>query len=93
MALKVALGGDPQALARDVVLRGLLLAAAGMGAGLALSMATLPLVRGILFGVTSTGPGTYGVALGLMAGVVAVASYLPTRRATRLDPIHILNSD
>jgi hypothetical protein len=93
IALRVALGGDPQSVRKRVIRRGLLLALGGMVAGGALSVAALPLVRDFLVLPSAVGPGTYVAALGMLAGIVAAAGYLPARRATSLDPLRILSSD
>lgn len=44
----------------------------------------------LLFGVTPTDPATYAAVSMLLAGIAAVASYIPARRATTVDPIRVL---
>jgi ABC-type antimicrobial peptide transport system permease subunit len=64
----------------------------GLGLGLCGAAALSRVLSGLLFEVSGLDPVTFGaVALGL-AGVAAVASYLPTRRVIRLDPMKALRS-
>ncbi len=70
-----------------IVRRSLLLTAAGLGIGLAAAFAATRLLGSALFEVSATDPVTYaGVGL-LLALVALMASYLPARRATRVDPV------
>ena len=90
IGIRVALG----ARGRDVVGlflgRGMRLILIGIAIGVGLSLAVSRLLQGMLFGLTATDGATFlGVAL-LLAGVALVASWLPARRAARVDPIQAL---
>jgi ABC-type antimicrobial peptide transport system permease subunit len=50
-------------------------------------------MRSLLFGIQPFDLVTYGVVIVLVAGVVAVASWLPARRASRIDPLILLKTD
>jgi putative ABC transport system permease protein len=69
------------------------LAVAGVAAGSLVALAGARLIRGLLFEVSATDPLTFAaVAAGLLA-VALVASYIPARRATRVDPMTALRGE
>jgi putative ABC transport system permease protein len=76
-----------------VVLQGFVLASIGLTAGLAAAVALTRLMSSLLFGVTALDPPTYAGVLAVVLIATALASYLPARRAARLDPVNALRSD
>jgi putative ABC transport system permease protein len=87
IGLRMALGAEPQSILNLVLSQGMKLALAGIAIGIVASLALTRLMSSLLFGVSATDPLTFvGVAL-LLAGVAALASYLPARRAMRVDPM------
>src|SRR5207244_815279 len=93
VGVRVALGAKPADLLRMVVGRGLRLAAVGVLLGFLGALALTRLMQGVLYGVSSTDPLTFGaVALGLF-GVAAFASWVPALRATRVDPLVALRAE
>lgn len=85
--IRVALGARPRDILWMVLRRSLLLAGAGLTIGLAAAFGVARLFVAALYGVTPADPLTFtGVAL-LVASVTLVASYLPARRAARVDPL------
>ena len=85
------------AQARDVLglvmRRGALLAAAGTAAGLALAALVTRFLHGFLAGVSPLDPVTFvGVPL-VLAAIVLVASYVPARRAMRVNPLEVLRGE
>jgi putative ABC transport system permease protein len=90
IGVRVALGASNRDVLRLILGQGMILAAIGIGLGLAASLALTRVVNSYLVGVSSTDPITFAGVPAVLLGVAAVASYLPARRATRVDPSHAL---
>lgn len=71
----------------------MVLAAAGAALGSAGALTLTRLIRAMLFGIGAADPATYVVVAILLWGVVLLATYLPARRAMRIDPIAALRDD
>jgi putative ABC transport system permease protein len=91
--LRIALGEDPARTRRSVVVRSMRLVLASIGVGLAVSLGLARLLAGQLYGVSPSDPPTFAGIAALLAVTALVASYLPARRATRVDPITALRAD
>jgi predicted permease len=93
IGVRVALGARPADVRRLMLGQGGSLIAAGLGIGLAGSLALAQVTRGILFGVRASDPSTY-LAVALLVGITAmVAVYVPARRAMRIDPMQALTAE
>jgi len=89
----MALGAQRPALTGLFVSHGLRLVAIGLTFGLAAAFALTKAMSSLLFGISAADPITYGgVSVGLAAAAV-LASYLPSRRATGIDPVQALRSE
>jgi putative ABC transport system permease protein len=87
IGLRVALGANQAQILRLVVVRGLLISLIGAAAGLAAAFQLTRALSGMLYGITATDPLVFaGVPL-LLIAVSVVASYIPARKATRIDPL------
>lgn len=85
--IRLALGGGRRDILALVMRQGGTLVAAGIMLGVAGALAVTRYLEGMLFGLTPLDPATYAaVAIGF-AGVALLASYVPARRATRVDPL------
>jgi putative ABC transport system permease protein len=87
IGIRMAVGADSRAVMRMVIRQGLLLAVIGVAAGLAASFALTRLLASLLFGVSTTDPATFLVISTLLVGVSLVASFVPARRAMKVDPM------
>jgi putative ABC transport system permease protein len=93
IGLRMALGANGGELMRSVVTSGLQLVAMGAAAGIALSLVLLPSFGTLLFGVQPNDATTYGVVLALLVTVASLASFLPARRAARIEPLTALRQE
>jgi putative ABC transport system permease protein len=93
IGIRMALGAERAQVLALVLRKGMLLAAIGVGLGLVGAVAGSRFLQGLLFGVTPLDPMTF-FAVALMFGLVAMlASYVPARRATAVDPMVVLRTD
>jgi putative ABC transport system permease protein len=93
IGVRVALGAGSLQILRLVVGQGLLLAAIGIGVGCLLAGAAMPAARSLLFKVSPFDPLTFIAVASFLAAVSFLASYLPARRATRVDPVVALRGE
>ena len=87
IGIRMALGARPRDVLKMVVGQGLLLALIGVGAGLIASFAVMRLLVSLLYGVTPTDFATFATVSAALMLIVAIASYIPARRATKVDPL------
>jgi len=90
IGVRMAMGAEPRRIIGLVIKQGAVLTAVGIGAGLVGAVALTRFQSSLLYGVTSADPLTYA-GLALLLGLVALlATYLPARRASRVDPMRVL---
>src|SRR2546429_671651 len=90
IGIRIALGASRRTVMRMVLRRGMTLACAGIGLGLAGAFTLTRVIRSLLFGVGPTDPMTF-IAIPVLLAVVALfASWLPARRAAKVDPMEAL---
>jgi putative ABC transport system permease protein len=87
IGIRMALGGQRGHVLRLVLGEGVRMAALGVAIGIAASMAITRLMSTLLFGVGATDPLTFASVAVLLSLVALLASYIPARRAMRVDPI------
>ena len=94
IGVRMAIGADRSRVAREVMGTGLRLAAVGVAVGLPATMALRRLTAPLLFGaVQPDAPWALLGACGILSAVVVVASLVPARRATEVDPMEAIRAD
>jgi predicted permease len=94
IGVRMALGAAPASVMRLVLGQGIRLVAIGLGVGLVLAfVATSFVPPALLLNVAPRDPATFGATSLLLAAVALFASYIPARRATRIDPLIALRTE
>jgi predicted permease len=93
IGVRVALGADSRSVRRLVLATGLKLTTIGLIVGLGAALASTRLLSGLLYGVSPADPASFAAIALLVIAVALSASYLPARRAVRIDPIAALRAE
>ena len=91
--MRIALGARPADVLRLVLGEGLYISMAGAVFGLAGAFALSRLATTLLYGVSPTSAAIYATSTGVIVAVTLAATYLPARRATRVDPTSTLRAE
>jgi ABC-type antimicrobial peptide transport system permease subunit len=89
----MALGAEPSVVVTMMLRQGLRLVALGLALGFAGAWFSAQLLSSLLYGVSPHDPPTFAAVPALLAAVALVACWLPSRRATRIDPIVALRAE
>ncbi len=93
IGVRVALGATRRTVVRMMLAQSLAATAGGAAAGLAASLLLTRLLSGLLFDVIPTDPGTYATATAVLIVAALAATFLPARRAARIDPMISLRAE
>jgi predicted permease len=93
IGVRMALGAQAGDVRSMFVRQGLSLTAAGIVLGIGVAVVLTRIMSAFLFGVGPLDPITYAVVSGTLAAVALLATYLPARRASRVDPLVALRAD
>jgi putative ABC transport system permease protein len=93
IGIRMALGAQTSDVLRMVIWRGMCLALIGVALGLAAALALTRVIKSMLFNVSETDPATFALIAFLLVGVALIASYIPARRATKVDPLQALRHE
>jgi ABC-type antimicrobial peptide transport system permease subunit len=92
IGIRVALGAQRGEVGRMIVLQSVRLALIGVVVGIAGALATTRLMQSLLFEVQPTDPATLAIVAACLVLLAAVASWVPARRAMRVDPVEALRT-
>jgi putative ABC transport system permease protein len=87
IGVRMALGAQGRDVLKLVVFQGIVQALAGVAVGLAGALALSRLMVGLLYGTRPTDPATFAAVVVVLSGVAIAASYIPARRAAKVDPM------
>ncbi len=93
IGIRVALGAQKSAVMKLILGEGAILVIAGLAIGFSASLALNQLIKSLLFAVSATDPLIYFLMATLVISIALLASFIPARRATKIDPIRTLRSD
>ncbi len=93
IGVRVALGASSGDVRRLILRQGMIVAAIGIALGLLASLVLTRVVNSYLVGVSATDPVTFAGVSVVLLGVAALASYLPARRATAINPVQALHEE
>jgi putative ABC transport system permease protein len=93
IGIRMALGAEGSALRRMVVGEGLRLAVLGALAGLAAALGLTRVMASLLYGVRAADPATFISVAAMLLAAAVLASYVPARRVTRVDPVEALRAE
>lgn len=93
IGLRMALGADPAAVMRRIAGQSVQLAAIGLAAGLAAALAVVRVIQSFLFNVEPTDIATYAAVAATILATAGLASFLPARRAMRIEPMQALREE
>lgn len=93
LGVRLALGAAPGNVLRLVLQQGMWLVMLGVGLGLAAALLLTRVLKSMLFNVSTTDPVTFVAISLLLIGVTLIATWVPARRATRVDPVVVLREE
>jgi ABC-type antimicrobial peptide transport system permease subunit len=93
IGIRMALGAQPGMVLRMIMREGSIMLLSGVALGLLLAVATAKILSGILYQVGALDPIAFTVAPLLLAAAALIATWLPARRATHVDPIQALRTE
>jgi putative ABC transport system permease protein len=93
IGVRMALGAQPSALLRLVIVEGMSVALVGIAIGVAGAFGVMRFIRSFLFEVSATDPSTFAAVAAVLVIVALAACYIPARRATRVDPMVALRHE
>jgi predicted lysophospholipase L1 biosynthesis ABC-type transport system permease subunit len=90
IGVRIALGAQLEAVVWMILRESLILLATGVGLGLPLTLAAAGAIRNQLFGLSALDPITFAIAIAVVSAMTVLATWLPARRAARINPLTAL---
>jgi predicted permease len=90
IGIRIALGAHVRPIVSTVLRRGLALTGIGLGLGLIAALALSRLLEGLVFGISTSDPITYGASILVLVSGAVAACWIPAARAARTDPVRVL---
>jgi putative ABC transport system permease protein len=91
LGIRLALGAESKDVVKLILRHGVILTVLGLAIGIGAALGLTRLMSALLYGVSATDAVTFGGACVVLAAVALLASYVPARRATRIDPLNALH--
>ena len=92
IGIRMALGADAGRVRREILTQGMIMSTIGIAVGTAAALLSGKLIGTLLFGVAATDTPTFAVVIAVLVGTTLLASWIPARRATMVDPIRALRT-
>lgn len=93
LGIRIALGATQERVVSLVLGQGLALTFVGVGVGLIGAYGLVKLLESLLFGISATDAATFGGVAAMLVAVASLASYVPARRAAKVDPVVAMRAD
>ena len=93
IGIRMALGADRVRVVRLIMREAMSLLAIGLGLGISLALIAAKAAGSLLFGLKAHDPATFALSAAALAAITLAASYLPSQRAARLDPLVALRQE
>jgi putative ABC transport system permease protein len=93
IGIRMAVGAQPSDVLHMILRRGLIVAGTGLVIGLALAFGLTRFFQNLLYGISATDPLTFGAIALVLAAIALLASWLPARKATKVNPLIALRSE
>src|SRR5262249_32537519 len=93
IGIRMALGAQVGQVRTMFLRQGLLLSAVGLGVGFFAALALTRFMSSLLYGIRATDIATYVAAFAVILAAACLATYLPARRATTIDPVETLKAE
>ncbi|HET7321400.1 MAG TPA: ADOP family duplicated permease, partial [Longimicrobiaceae bacterium] len=93
IGVRMALGASGGRVMRQVTRQGMVPVVVGLAVGLVAALGLTRLLRSMIWGVSATDPLTFAAVAAVLVGVALLASWIPARKATRVDPVEALRAE